>query len=499
MYMRNRIFFILLMLSIAWNNALGQQTATVKSFLETTDHIPSGDRRNDLNGVPCALVKVQVLDEIERVEGNKIGNIVNKGVEKWIYMCKGSRNVRLHFRNHLPLRVMFQEYNINGLESNRVYELVINVPQTSGPGVSAATKRGEFQMNVTPANATVTIWGDAMSPITYRPQDNGSLTVTLPYARYYFKVSANGYDSQEGNVFISDQSSFETITLQHSQQWLEEQRRIEEQKIAEQKRLEEERKAELKRQEEERKAEQRRIEEEKRQEELRQKAIADSIAQVRADSIAHERELKRQEEARIKAEQEAERARIKQMKHNSLVTKLERQDKLPFVFGIKAGYNMATSQFDSKYDGTTGSVGGFHFGVTADIRLANNFYLSSGLIYSGKGYTYENSGNDIDEEGNAQYIDIPLQASVRLPLGQTVKMFVNAGPYAAICVGGKVKDNWGNLEESFSTAYSGFDYGLQAGVGLILYHHIQIGADYQLGMGGSYRNRNLMLGVGYRF
>ena len=103
------------------------QKATV-SFTATTDHIPGDQRRNDHNGDPCALVKVQVVDDIDRVEGNRIGAIVKKGVEKWVYMCKGSRNIRIHLKNHLPVKVMFQDYNINGLEGNRVYELTIEVP-----------------------------------------------------------------------------------------------------------------------------------------------------------------------------------------------------------------------------------------------------------------------------------------------------------------------------------------------------------------------------------
>lgn len=83
--------------------ANAQSTVTVKSFAQTTDHIPGSDRRNDLNGVPCALIKVYVVDDIERIEGNKIGDVVKKGnVEKWVYMCKGSRNIRLHLKNHLP-------------------------------------------------------------------------------------------------------------------------------------------------------------------------------------------------------------------------------------------------------------------------------------------------------------------------------------------------------------------------------------------------------------
>ena len=52
-----------------------------------------------------------------------------------IYMCKGSRNVRIHLKNHLPVKVMFQDYKINGLESNRVYELVLEIPDAPSPTI----------------------------------------------------------------------------------------------------------------------------------------------------------------------------------------------------------------------------------------------------------------------------------------------------------------------------------------------------------------------------
>ena len=146
-------------------------------------------------------------------------------------------------------------------------------------------------------------------------------------------------------------------------------------------------------------------------------------------------------------------------------------------------------------------MGGFHIGATADLRLSNTFHFCSGLIYSSKGYTYENKGGDIDEEGKAQFIDIPLLASIRLPLGTSLKLAFNVGPYLALCAGGKVKDNLSPslYDESFSSVYTGFDYGLQAGVELIISYHLGLGIDYQIGMQSKYANRNLMVGIGYRF
>ena len=124
--MKYRIVFAFLLASFITPVSVAQQTATVKSVVLTTDHIPVAERRKDLNGTFCALVKVQVVDDIERVEGNKIGDIVDRGVEKWIYMCKGSRNIKINLKNHLPIKIMFRDYDIKGLESNRVYEIVID-------------------------------------------------------------------------------------------------------------------------------------------------------------------------------------------------------------------------------------------------------------------------------------------------------------------------------------------------------------------------------------
>lgn len=494
MHRRSKYLLVWLLSWLFTLNTSAQNTASVKSFVQTMDHIPVNDRRNDLNGTPCALIKVQVVDDIERVEGNKIGDIITKGVEKWVYMCKGSRNIRIHLKNHLPVRVMFQDYEINGLESNRVYELVINVPQEGGTVASSAVKSGEFRLNVNPASAVVSVWSDGSPRKTYRPQENGQLTIKLPYGRYFFEVSANTYYKQEGNVFISDNPVSESFTLQHTQEWVEEQQRLEQQRLEEQRRQEEQRIAEERRKEEQRLAEEKRREEQRLAEQQR-------LEEQRLAEQRRIEEERRQEEARLAAEREAERARIKKEKHDSRMAKLEQLEQKSFAFGLKAGYNMATAQFSSDYKGTTGSVGGFHIGVTADMRLSDAFHFCSGLIYSAKGYTYKNGNSDVDEDGKGQYIDIPLQASFRLPLGSSLKLTVNVGPYVAICAGGKVKDNVNKplYEESFGTVYSGFDYGLQAGVSLIISYHISLGLDYQMGMATKYPNRNLMVGVGYRF
>ena len=206
--MKERLFTIALLLCVFALNASSQKAATIKSFVQTTDHISGSDRRNDMNGTPCALVKVQVVDDISRVEGNRIGDIVVKGVEKWVYMCKGSRNMRIHLKNHLPVKIMFQDYLINGLESNRVYELVIETPDTP----IQIDKQQKLVINYTPTNAMVLI-----DSKPYR--GNGRIETELPVGEHRYIIAADGYITAEGVVKLNEQGAreiTERLTAEHT-------------------------------------------------------------------------------------------------------------------------------------------------------------------------------------------------------------------------------------------------------------------------------------------
>lgn len=196
--MKERLFAIALLLFVFVLNAASQKTATVKSFTKTADHISGADRRNDLNGTPCALVKVQVVDDISRIEGNRIGDIVVKGVEKWVYMCKGSRNMRIHLNNYLPVKIMFQDYQINGLESNRVYELVIETPDAP----NQLEKQQKLVINYTPDNAMVLI---DSKPYKGR----GRIETQLPVGEHRYIIAADGYITAEGVVKLNEQGARE--------------------------------------------------------------------------------------------------------------------------------------------------------------------------------------------------------------------------------------------------------------------------------------------------
>ena len=207
-----RVLTILLfsILAVSWSMA---QKATVVSMVETTDFIAGDDQRRDLNKDLCALVKIQVVDEITDVEGNVIGDIVNHGVEKWVYLAKGSKNMKIHLKNNLPVRVLFRDYKIDGLKNNRVYTLVMNVENKNNTNADVTMSGNDLKLKVFPRHATVKIWSDAMQQKAYRPQEDGLINVRLPYGRYYYLVTAKGYHDQEGNTFVNDEHHVETVSL----------------------------------------------------------------------------------------------------------------------------------------------------------------------------------------------------------------------------------------------------------------------------------------------
>lgn len=122
------------------------QQVSVSKMTETTDFIPGDDQRRDFNKELCALVKIQVVDDVTDVEGNVMGDIVTRGVEKWVYMARGSKKMKIHLKNHLPIDVVFQKYKITGLKSNRVYQLVLSTEGKGGKLSPAVEKYDRIEM-----------------------------------------------------------------------------------------------------------------------------------------------------------------------------------------------------------------------------------------------------------------------------------------------------------------------------------------------------------------
>ena len=187
----------------------------------------------------------------------------------------------------------------------------------------------------------------------------------------------------------------------------------------------------------------------------------------------------------------------------------------PWTFGVKAGANIANTS-NKNESGRTG----FNVGGTVEYKLANRFFLQSGLEFTTKGskanYSYidyplfptlpeSKYPDDYSKftgkskvSQNLMMLQIPLTVGYRLPISKDINLTFNAGAYMALGVGARSKYNTkgiltnpdGTTEPyQYKATYKGydktglehFDYGLLGGIG-IEYQKFSLNVNYELGL-----------------
>lgn len=150
---------------------------------------------------------------------------------------------------------------------------------------------------------------------------------------------------------------------------------------------------------------------------------------------------------------------------------------------------------------------GYTVGVGLDYQFTDMWYLQSGLNITGKG---AKAG---DLKIKTHYLEIPVLAAAKFDVSDNMKFVVNAGPYLAFGMGGKMEGGDASMkvfskEDGMKEALmKRFDLGLQYGVGLELSDKYLINLTGQYGFidpfkadsGESSHNIAFMIGVGYRF
>lgn len=115
---------ILIMILVILGNAINSfsQEFKVESFeIAPKDLSARTEGRVDGNGRKCAVIKVYVKDEITDTDGSVVGDIRDRGMEKWIYVSHDAKQVGLLFKEHMPLRITFDDYNFTTLSGNMTY------------------------------------------------------------------------------------------------------------------------------------------------------------------------------------------------------------------------------------------------------------------------------------------------------------------------------------------------------------------------------------------
>ena len=118
---------ILLAISLFVTLTAQAQTLLVRSvFHDAADISASTERRMDNSGEPCALIKLQMVDQLAAIEGaDMIGDSPRFGTTTWLYVPHATENVTLLFENHAPLTLRFTEYGIASLQRLCTYVVTL--------------------------------------------------------------------------------------------------------------------------------------------------------------------------------------------------------------------------------------------------------------------------------------------------------------------------------------------------------------------------------------
>ena len=117
-------------------------------------------QRLDLNGQPCALIKVGLGVQGAKFPGTEVvGGVKFDTGEYWVYVVDGTKRLKVMHNDYTPLYIDFTNYPEQRLEGGRTYILLLDGAKSDGGnGASSQQSQSNFLiMSVTPPNASVTI------------------------------------------------------------------------------------------------------------------------------------------------------------------------------------------------------------------------------------------------------------------------------------------------------------------------------------------------------
>lgn len=201
-------------------------------------------------------------------------------------------------------------------------------------------------------------------------------------------------------------------------------------------------------------------------------------------------------------------------------------------FRVDSGVNFSKGDYkaESLKDITSKPVVGYRIGASVNIPFSMGFYFAPGLTFQSMGgqTSLENLANPFGKKAKAttrtHAIQIPLQVGIRIPVGATLAVNLQAGPYLSYALAGTTTVEVGGIKKEFDTFKDGvenmwkekrFDVGLGAAaiVDINSWYGL-LGADFGLmnqkdmnskvnelfkDKDTTLKNTSFYLGVGYRF
>lgn len=119
----NKLLFIIFAF-LTESHCYAQQLEVIFFEARPMDLFGRVNERLDMNGNKCAVLKIQVNDDIIDVSG-MVGNVVEQGFEKNIYVTQETKKIKIKFAKHLPIIIDPKEYEIDKLIGGFTYEIYL--------------------------------------------------------------------------------------------------------------------------------------------------------------------------------------------------------------------------------------------------------------------------------------------------------------------------------------------------------------------------------------
>lgn len=127
-------------------------------------------------------------------------------------------------------------------------------------------------------------------------------------------------------------------------------------------------------------------------------------------------------------------------------------------YGVKAGLNIASADFNASYESDFSSVTGFYAGPYAVMKLTGRLNIRPELLLSRQGYSYDHPQADEHPQFSNTYLNLP----VMLQYPVTDQLHLEAGPQIGFLVSsrGKLGDESEETKDLFKSADAGLNIGL---------------------------------------
>lgn len=155
-------------------------------------------------------------------------------------------------------------------------------------------------------------------------------------------------------------------------------------------------------------------------------------------------------------------------------------------WGVKGGVNMTNIDWEGGYNGNKDNSTGFFIGPMAEITIPIiGLGVDGALLYSQRGQKTdvlkEEKIHPVD--GKQAGLEIPLNLKYSIGLGSMLGVYVAAGP-----------DFFFDLKKKAEVDRKA-QVGLNLGAGVKLIQHLQIGVNYQIPLGDSFKVVNAIGGA----